>query len=139
MNRKKCAVSLLELLVVLSILGILSLIALQSVDFYPFQKRKVLSQFKSDVRNMQVASIQNRDHWNLVLMDDRYLVRKRLKKEYAQILPKGWRIYEKNGENKIRFTAKGHPSRGYCIGLSTPKEEIEITILPVTGKINVKE
>lgn len=139
-EKRSCfAFSLLELLLCLAILGILTAIAVGVIDQYPFQKSEVIKRFQCDVRKMQMDSIQAENQYAMIFLSDKYIIKYGTVKQEEYIFPKGWKIYEQNGEYQIGFNQRGHPKKGYSIIISSPREEILLTIVPVTGKIRVKE
>lgn len=135
--------TLLEILVVLALISIILSIAIPSIKVIGnFEEKKEMKNFRRDIisaRNMAiiegsiyVLTIYEKD--NSYIIKSKGKVIKNIKLAYWEIMP------ENTLDSKIKFLSTGSPDKGGTIGLKNKRKKItKLTILPVTGKLNVYE
>lgn len=135
--------TLLEILVVLALISIILSIAIPSIKVIGnFEEKKEMKNFRRDIisaRNMAiiegsiyVLTIYEKD--NSYIIKSKGEVIKNIKLAYWEIMP------ENTLDSKIKFLSTGSPDKGGTIGLKNKRKKItKLTILPVTGKLNVYE
>ncbi|WP_236908727.1 prepilin-type N-terminal cleavage/methylation domain-containing protein [Clostridium sp. Cult3] len=143
MDRK--GFTLIEVMLVISILGIFLLIpALKGTIASNFKERKELRTFKKDIEYARNRAIVESTMYSVYMNfeDNFYCINKYEDKEV--VLKK----YEfkngiklkgtKNMGNQLAFSYLGIPSKAGTIYLEDKNgDKIEITITPVTGKVNI--
>ncbi len=140
----KFGYTLLELIVVLALFAIVLSVAIPSVRIiFNTQEKKELMEFKRDIifaRNsavvengLYILNVSKKDNsYQIVKKDKRTVVIKEVK------FSKGIRIVNNNFDSSISFLSTGAPNKGGTIKLSNKKNHnIELTILPATGKVNL--
>lgn len=133
--------TLIELLVVIALIGILSAICIPNMKALgkSNEKEEIIA-FKRDIFDIKNKAIIEAVAYTLKIekTDNSYsiFISGNLIKK---VQFKSWEIQSGNNfNNSIRFFPHGSPDRGGSIRLKNQKGNIvEITVTPVTGKINV--
>ncbi len=137
--------TLLEVILVISILGILLLVpSLKASSALSYRERKELSTFKKDIDYARNRAIVESCRYSVFLNFDKnyYIVKKH---DRIEIVLKKYEfksglklINTKNLGNQISFGYSGTPSKAGTVFLEDRKgKKIKITIVPVTGKVNI--
>lgn len=136
----------IELIIVIAIFSLILFIALPKWESaLRIRERAEINTFKRDLIYCRNKSITEGKMY-IVRLDTKEncysLYKEEMKKELIKrvYFESGLLLYRQNfHDNQIIFNPTGSPSQGGTIGLKNRREEIfEITIQPVTGKINIE-
>lgn len=145
MRKDNKGVTIIEIIIVISIIStILMISTFRGISVLNFKERKELLEFKNDIcytRNKAIVesklySIDIRPDQNLYIIYSHGRTKKTIKrKEFT----KGIKIrYTNIKSDEIVFNYTGAPKGAGAIFLENRKgQEIEITIIPATGKVNI--
>lgn len=144
-NSNKKGYTLVELIVVLALMGIVLSVAIPSVSLiFNTAEKGELMEFRRDIifaRNRAV--MENRIYILMIsIAENRYLITGDYslnhtirEKEFSH----GNSFTKNNLESSIIFYPTGSPNKAATIRLTNRKKQnIEITITPATGKVNLK-
>ncbi|MGF7397054.1 prepilin-type N-terminal cleavage/methylation domain-containing protein [Thermoanaerobacterium thermosaccharolyticum] len=148
MRTKESGLTLIELITVISILSIIVLITVPKTDFFnsktsEMRLRMVAYELISDIRYVQYKNIYENESLYLTIQSDHkgYYINKpstMAKRIKTKKFPDGITAYSNNSMD-ISFSDQGAPTTGGCtIYLRNSNKEIEITILPATGRTMIK-
>ena len=135
--------TLLELIVVLALLSIILSIAAPSIRVIgKFEEKMEMKTFRKDIISAKNKAITEGTMYALFIEreNNRYLINSGGKTiKYVKF--KHWEILPGNTfNNRIKFLAAGSPDRGGSLRLKNKKGKIiKLTIVPVTGKLNMYE
>lgn len=133
--------TLIEIVIVFAILCILLGASVQSArGLNSFRNKIEVKKFISELQSARNMAIASRKVTKVVLNNTEYSV---ITQDQIQThkLPKGMYIQSmKNEDNDIIFTIKGRPSNktSRTINIKCVNKTYEITVSPVTGKVNLK-
>lgn len=147
MNAEK-GLTIIELITVLSIVSVIVLIAVPSMKFFDSKTSKIklkiiANEIINDIRFIQQKKIFEDENLSFDIKSDHsgYYINKsgtmpvRIK---TKNLPDGVKIY-KNITGEISFSSLGAPMNGGCtITLKNNFNQVDITILPSTGRTMVQ-
>lgn len=143
LKEKRRGYTLLEIIVVLALLAILLSISVPSMRIMEnFKEKREIKIFRRDIISAKNKAIMEGTIYILSIerKNNRYVITNRSKiiKDVKLVY---WEILTGNTfNNKIKFTAAGSPDRGGRLRLKNKKGKIiKLTILPVTGKLNIYE
>lgn len=144
-NSNKVGYTLIELIIVLALMGIVLSVAIPSIKIiYNISERKELMEFRRDIvfaRNKAVMengvytlriNILENKYWIIKEHDSMSIVKE---KEFQS----GITLKLDNLDRSITFYSTGTPNKAGTIKLTNKKNQnIEISITPATGKVNLK-
>lgn len=135
--------TLLEVIIVLVLIGLLLSISIPNINIIGnFEEKEEMKTFRRDIISGKNKSIAEGTIYTLNINreNDGYnIVNNNGKIKEFEFLH--WEIIECNFlDDRIRFTSNGYPEMGGKVRLKNKKGKItEITVEPVTGKLNIYE
>lgn len=140
----KLGYTLLELLAVLALFAIVFSISIPSIRsiFINLEKRELMT-FRRDIINARNSAIIENTYYTLnvnVRNNSYQIIRHGTENETIRNVKfeNGIKIISNNFSSSLRFSPTGTPYKAGTIKLTNKKgQNIEITITPATGKVNI--
>lgn len=140
----KKAYTLIELILVIALISILSCILIPNTSiFQKFKEKQEIREFRKDIlltRNRAITSRSKHDI-KLIFDDNKYVIKGDANSDTikSKTFNYGLKLSKRTNLTSIMFNETGIPSKSGTVFLLDKKNKVyEITIIPVTGKVEVK-
>lgn len=140
--RTKQGYTLIELIVVLALLSLLLSICVPSISIIgKFKEKEEIDSFRRDIVSTRNKAIMEGFAYNLKIEEpnNTYIITKD-GKVIKEVEFAYWQVKNNFEKNSFKLLPTGSPDQGGSIWLTNKKGKVtKLTLVPVTGKVNVYE